>query len=441
MRDAVIIICTRLESKRLPGKALLPIEGLQALEHIILRIQDSGIPIWLAVPFGESKNFSHLCDRYPEVGLYEGNPGSPLHRIADFIKKYPTKHIIRITHDDLLIDSSTMLALLQEVEDQDAGYGYSPSIVEGAGVEVICSENLLKAAEREESTEFISYFVKEGPNKKQVKLEPRASIKRPYRLTMDYPEDALVLKIILRELGPLASLDSICHYLDGRAYILGINRQPDISFYIAAKDMEDYVGDAILSILNTGIPNCELIVIDDGSKDRTLSEIAKFSNDPRISIVINDHNLGLASSSNVAIAESRGKIIMRVDADDMLIAGSFFQHWLEIKQMIESGHQIVYPAYTQINQYGGVEQEVCDPNINHHAGCAIMNKSWLNEWRYKSGLQHWDGLELFQRVKQSANPGYIQTPLWQYRKHENSMSSSNPEERKKALEKLERSFS
>ena len=119
--DAAIIIATRLQSRRLPGKALIPIEGLQALEHIILRIKDTGIPIWLAVPVGESKNFFHICDRYPEVGLYEGNPESPLHRIADFIKKYPTKHIIRITHDDLLIDSRTMLELLDEVEAQDAG--------------------------------------------------------------------------------------------------------------------------------------------------------------------------------------------------------------------------------------------------------------------------------------------------------------------------------
>ena len=444
-RDAAIVVCTRMESRRLPGKALLPIEGLTSLDHIILRTREAGIPLWLAVPNGQAAEFIHLTKQYPEIGLFEGDAESPLHRMAQLLEDLNPRpqYIVRITHDDILIDPKTMTDLLDECDRVSAGYGCSPEITEGSGVEVIRSENLIKAAkDRKEPTEFVSYFVKgEGmPYPKCITFRPRASIRRPYRLTMDYAEDALVLKIILRELGATASLDSICRYLDSRPYVLSINRKPDVTFYTCAKDAEAYVADTMLSVLGADIPNFEYIVVDDGSRDSTLSEVAKFSGDRHVTLIVNDKNMGLASSSNVALGDAQGKVIVRVDADDMLIAGAFKQAWPNLQKRIADGEQVIYPAYRTINAYGGLLEESVSPKIHHHAGCAIMNRAWLNEWRFKDGLKHWDGLELYRRAVASSVVGYHDEPIWQYRVRDDSMSNADPAARRDALMRLDRDF-
>ena len=438
MIDAIITICTRLQSRRLPGKALMNIEGMSSLEHIITRIEPSNLPLYLCVPEDQATSFFHLVHKFNGASIFKGNAESPLHRIGELLRTldHRPKYIIRITHDDILIDCKTMMDLLECVDEADAGYGSTPSICEGAGVEIIRSENILKACSRNEPTEFISYFVKgEGmPFPGTVKLEPRPTIKRNFRLTLDYPQDALVLKIVLRALGPTPTLDKICQFLDSRPYILNLNRLPDVSFYTCAKDMERWIGDTMLSVLGSNLPSMEYIVVDDGSRDNTLAEIAKFSNDKRLTLVINEDNEGLASSCNTAIAEAKGKTVVRIDADDMLRTDAFNENWPSIKKLLDMGHKIVYPAYYEISQHNDLNVvdgmlDAKDPRLNHHAGGAIMDRAWLNEWRFKDGLRHWDGLELYNRANDSANPAYFDNPIWLYRIRNGSLSRSNRKER------------
>src|SRR3990167_1358501 len=161
--NAIIVICSRVGSSRLPAKAKMNIEGLSVIEHIIERLYDCPIPICLAVPVGEENEFIGLLEKYPEMRVFTGSPDSPLHRTVGVIESFSPepKWVIRVTHDDMIIDQSTMLALLQKCENENSGYGLSPGIVEGAGIEVISSQNLKHAASiRKEATEFISYFVR-----------------------------------------------------------------------------------------------------------------------------------------------------------------------------------------------------------------------------------------------------------------------------------------
>ena len=66
-RDAVIIICSRAESSRLPNKALMSIEGMPAIEHMILRLNDTGLPIVIAVPLGQAeKHYIRFIKDHPD---------------------------------------------------------------------------------------------------------------------------------------------------------------------------------------------------------------------------------------------------------------------------------------------------------------------------------------------------------------------------------------
>lgn len=91
---------------------------------------------------------------------------------------------------------------------------------------------------------------------------------------------------------------------------------PRVSVVMAVHDGERYVAEAVDSVLGQRFRDLELVVVDDGSTDRT-AEIVRTRVDPRLRIVSNERNLGLSRSLNIGIAEARGEFIARLDADDV----------------------------------------------------------------------------------------------------------------------------
>lgn len=91
---------------------------------------------------------------------------------------------------------------------------------------------------------------------------------------------------------------------------------PLISIALPALNAESTVGDAIASILMQTYGNWELLFIDDGSSDRTVSIARRFT-DARIKVIADGSNRGLASRLNEAMAKSSGKYFARMDADDI----------------------------------------------------------------------------------------------------------------------------
>jgi spore coat polysaccharide biosynthesis protein SpsF (cytidylyltransferase family) len=431
--NAVAIICSRIESRRVPGKALMKIAGVPVMRHILNRLRATGLDVIVAVPGSQISQFSNVLPA--NTNIWGGWADSPLHRMAESISDSGHVWCVRVTHDDPLIDAKTVIDLLDECDRQGAGYGCTPTIVEGAGVEVIHRDNLLAAAERrKEPTEYVSYFVR-GPGMPRpgiVRLEPRAAISRPYRLTLDYPEDALVLEAVLRAVGPNASLDEIVAFLDGPdGYVLDFNRLPELSIYTCAYNASPWVYQSIKSAKL--FPGSEYIFVNDGSTDRTLMEAALHT--PNVKILSNEENIGLASSSNRAISECRGRMVMRLDADDYLDENAC-EHLPKMMEMIRSGFHVVYPAYNLVDE-GGRFLGTGDPRTHHHVGGAIFDKAFLNELRFKEGLRNWDGLELYQRMKAAgARIGYYDTPTWCYRQHGDSMSRTNQQQREKERDEI-----
>jgi glycosyltransferase involved in cell wall biosynthesis len=92
--------------------------------------------------------------------------------------------------------------------------------------------------------------------------------------------------------------------------------EPIISVIMPAYNAENYIAEAIQSILNQTFKNFEFIIINDGSTDKTESIIKKFD-DSRIIYVKNDLNKNIVESLNFGIELARGLYIARMDADDI----------------------------------------------------------------------------------------------------------------------------
>ena len=90
---------------------------------------------------------------------------------------------------------------------------------------------------------------------------------------------------------------------------------------MTAYNREQFIAEAIESVLNNSYRNIELIVVDDGSIDKTI-EIAKGyeQSDSRVKVYINQKNLGDYPNRNKAATYATGDFMMYVDSDDKLNA-------------------------------------------------------------------------------------------------------------------------
>jgi glycosyltransferase involved in cell wall biosynthesis len=92
---------------------------------------------------------------------------------------------------------------------------------------------------------------------------------------------------------------------------------PAISVIMPVYNTEQWVGDAVRSILAQTFSDFELIIIDDGSTDGTLQAVRRaVSDDPRV-IVMSQANTGIVGALNAGLAQARGEFIARMDGDDL----------------------------------------------------------------------------------------------------------------------------
>jgi len=90
---------------------------------------------------------------------------------------------------------------------------------------------------------------------------------------------------------------------------------PMVSVIIPVFNAEQYLKQSIPSVLQQSWQDFELILVNDGSTDNSLSICQQFT-DPRIKI-INQTNRGLAGARNTGIRNAKGEFIALLDADDL----------------------------------------------------------------------------------------------------------------------------
>lgn len=97
-----------------------------------------------------------------------------------------------------------------------------------------------------------------------------------------------------------------------------------VSIVIPVFNAEKFVGKTISSVLEQTYKELEILIVDDGSPDRSI-EICRQFNDPRIRI-IKQANRGLAGARNTGIRHATGDYIALVDADDLWTKDKIEKH-------------------------------------------------------------------------------------------------------------------
>lgn len=125
-----------------------------------------------------------------------------------------------------------------------------------------------------------------------------------------------------------------------------------ISIIIPAYNTEKYIGRCLDSVLSQSFTDFEILVVDDGSNDKTGEIVQKYARqDKRISYIKQRH-MGTGKARNKGLELARGELIAFIDSDDYIDTD-----YLE-KLLPRNGEDIVFSGYARPNQNGKIVEKV-----------------------------------------------------------------------------------
>lgn len=108
--------------------------------------------------------------------------------------------------------------------------------------------------------------------------------------------------------------------------------EPLISIIMPVYNSEQYLENAIESVLKQSYRNIELLIIDDGSTDASAKICDDYSNKDSRVVVKHKKNGGQASARNIALELAQGEYIGFVDADDWVETSMYSTLYLKLKE-------------------------------------------------------------------------------------------------------------
>ncbi len=198
---------------------------------------------------------------------------------------------------------------------------------------------------------------------------------------------------------------------------------PLISVIIPVYNQEKWIGRCLRSLINQSMirDNYELIVINDGSSDRTNYALDLFSDE--IELITNEKNKGLPAALNMGIKTSRANHIVRVDADDYVNENFLF---LLHEFLLQNTYMdAVACDYLLIDD----EENIIDRKhcIKYPIGCGIMFKSsqLLEVGLYDEEFKLYEERDLRHRFEEKYKIHRLELPLYRYRRHENNITNDS----------------
>jgi glycosyltransferase involved in cell wall biosynthesis len=101
---------------------------------------------------------------------------------------------------------------------------------------------------------------------------------------------------------------------------------------------EKYLAEAIESVLSQTYEPIELIVVDDGSTDRSSEVVERYTQDHDVTLIRREENAGQAVARNAAIKAARGAYWTSLDSDDMMTPDRIEK---QVRQVEEEGGEFV----------------------------------------------------------------------------------------------------
>ena len=208
---------------------------------------------------------------------------------------------------------------------------------------------------------------------------------------------------------------------------------PTVSVIIPCLNGEATLGEAIESALNQTVPPLEVLVVDDGSSDRSIAVAAACG--PKVRILQNDVG-GPGAARQIGVNQARGTYIAFVDADDLLDPA---KHERQLAVLASADrHTVVHTAATvfwtdgrQAPLYrGGGEQAtgrclraIFERNPVCGASCMLRRDLVLELGNYEPALFGTEDLGMSLLAATCCDFVYLPEPLYLIRRHEGNLTN------------------
>lgn len=204
-----------------------------------------------------------------------------------------------------------------------------------------------------------------------------------------------------------------------------------VSVVLPAYNAELYLKEAIDSVLAQTFTDFELIVLNDGSVDKTEEIILSYS-DSRIVYVKNEQNLGLIGTLNKGMSLARGEYIARMDADDICLPERFKKQVDFLKKNSEI--DLVGTNAIKINNKGEKIGIISMPETDHDIKMMLFIQSSFihpsvmgradvfRNFEYEKEFYRVEDYVLWIKMSQNSKFYNINEPLLKYRHLDNSES-------------------
>ncbi len=215
-----VFLQVRLDSSRLPRKALLPLAGPVVVEHAMRALNRVKADIHMVVTTEDS--FAELAPFAERAGwdIFSGPRDDVLARYVLAARHTGCSRIIRATGDNPLVSADMANRAVLLAENSGADYAGFASLPLGSGVEVIRTRALEEAGEESGDPyerEHVAPFLYRRPERfKVVVPEAPESFRAPdSRITLDTPADYRFLQQLFAELyrGTPLELDTVIPWL------------------------------------------------------------------------------------------------------------------------------------------------------------------------------------------------------------------------------------
>lgn len=229
---------------------------------------------------------------------------------------------------------------------------------------------------------------------------------------------------------------------------------PTVSIVLSVYNAEQYLAAAIDSLLNQTFGDFELLIGDDGSRDRSLAIIHTYAaQDCRIQVSQNPENWGGSKTRNRLLNQAKGQYIAVMDADDIALPNrlalqvNFLDHHPEVV-CLGGAHDLIDEAGRRLTRLHLPEQDaeiqalalaghgsICHP-------CAMVRRSVFQAvGGYDETMLSAYDLDLWLRLGEQGQLANLPQTVLQYRLHGNSISQRRSvEQRQNARLACERAW-
>lgn len=225
---------------------------------------------------------------------------------------------------------------------------------------------------------------------------------------------------------------------------------PNVSVVIPMRNAERYIVQTLNTILSEKTVGIEVVIVDDQSTDGSI-ECVQSLNDNRIRIV-NGTGQGISAALNTGMTAANGEVIMRCDADDLYTPGRISQQYLWLSQhpeygtvcggfsTIDSNARFIAKMNTGDAETDITEELAASITRTHFCTFALRADLFKALGGFRSYFVTAEDIDFQLRLSGITKVMYLPQAYYLYRLHNNSVTHTQGEIKRKFFEDTARFF-